>query len=170
MPFIYIVEANIHSFKHATCSSISKYKCRCGIVKTTHLLRTRPVTSYVAAMFHPTIGQHAHQSLSNAATLELGMIPPRIRVNAGLHIAKGHNQPNQHHWVYQAINNRPSQHSPKTNHCLHATKQSLHSTVKKAKTTRDNPKKKMSIVQFHQTTQSFSWPCRGQNNSAATHN
>ena len=28
--------------------------------------------------------------------LELGMIPPRIRVNAGLHIAEGHNQPNQH--------------------------------------------------------------------------
>ena len=32
-------------------------------------------TSYVAATFHPTIGQRAHQSLSNAATLELGMIP-----------------------------------------------------------------------------------------------
>ena len=51
-----------------------------------------PTTSYVAAMFHPTIGQLAHQSLSNAATLELGMIPPRIRVNAGSHIARGHTQ------------------------------------------------------------------------------
>ena len=30
-----------------------------------------------AAAFHPTIGQLAHQSLSNAATPELGMIPPK---------------------------------------------------------------------------------------------
>ena len=42
-----------------------------------------PATSYVAATFHPTIGQRAHQSLSNAATPELGMIPQGIRVNAG---------------------------------------------------------------------------------------
>ena len=56
-------------------------------------MKNSPATSYVAATFHPTIGQHAHQSLSNAATPELGMIPPRIRVNADLHIAEGHNQP-----------------------------------------------------------------------------
>ena len=41
----------------------------------THLIRTRPATSYVIATFHPTIGQHANQSLSNTATPELGMIP-----------------------------------------------------------------------------------------------
>ena len=40
------------------------------------LVKNSPATSYVAATFHPTIGQHAHQSLSNAATPELGMIPP----------------------------------------------------------------------------------------------
>ena len=57
--------------------------------------RTHPATSYVAAMFHPTIGQLAHQSLSNAATPKLGMIPPRIRVNAGLHITKGIQSVNQ---------------------------------------------------------------------------
>ena len=34
-----------------------------------------PATSYIAATFHPTIGQHAHQYLSNAATPKLGMIP-----------------------------------------------------------------------------------------------
>ena len=56
--------------------------------KNTHLIGTRPATSYVAATFHPTIGQRAHQSLSNTATPELGMIPQGIRVNAGLHIAK----------------------------------------------------------------------------------
>ena len=49
-----------------------------------------PVTSYVAATFHPTIGQHAQQSLNNTATLELGMIPQGIRVKVGLHIAKVH--------------------------------------------------------------------------------
>ena len=40
------------------------------------LVKNPPATSYVAATFHPTIGQLAHQSLSNAATPELGMIPP----------------------------------------------------------------------------------------------
>ena len=47
-----------------------------------------PPNSYVAAMFHPTIGQRAHQSLSNTTTPELGMIPQGIRVNASLHIAQ----------------------------------------------------------------------------------
>ena len=107
------------------------------------LAKNSSATSYVAATFHPTIGQRAHQSLSNAATPELGMIPPRIRVNAGLHIAEGHNQRNQHCWVYQDINNRPSQHSSKTSHYSHAAKQSLHSPVKKAKTTDDSPKRKV---------------------------
>ena len=55
-------------------------------------------TSYVAATFHPTIGQRAHQSLNNAATPELGMILQGIRELAGLHIArihKTHSQANQ---------------------------------------------------------------------------
>ena len=56
----------------------------------THLIGTRPATSYVAATFHPTIGHRAHKSLSNTATPELGMIPQGIRVKAGLHIAKVH--------------------------------------------------------------------------------
>ena len=41
------------------------------------LRRSFPTTSYVAAMFHPTIGQCAHQSLNITTTLELGMIPTR---------------------------------------------------------------------------------------------
>ena len=49
----------------------------------------RPVTSYVTAMFHLTIGQCAHQSLSNTATPELGMIPTRNKGTlVGSHIAK----------------------------------------------------------------------------------
>ena len=48
--------------------------------KNTHLIRTRPTTIYVAKIFHPTIGQHAHQSLNNTVTPELGMIPQGIRV------------------------------------------------------------------------------------------
>ena len=47
-------------------------------------------TIYIIATFHPTIGQHAHQSLRNTTTPELGLIPHVIRVNAGLHIAKVH--------------------------------------------------------------------------------
>ena len=58
--------------------------------KNTHLIGTRPATSYIAATFHPTIGHHAHQSLIETATPELGMILQGIRVKAGLHIAKVH--------------------------------------------------------------------------------
>ena len=60
------------------------------ILTQTHLSyeEVNPATSYVAAMFHPTIGQRAPQSLSNAATPELGMIHQGIRELAGLHIAK----------------------------------------------------------------------------------
>ena len=49
------------------------------MVKNTHLVRTHPATSYVTKMFHPTIVQHSHQSLSNISTPELGMIPQGIR-------------------------------------------------------------------------------------------
>ena len=52
------------------------------------LMKNSPATSYVAATFHPTIGQRAHQYLSNTTTPKLGVIPQGIRVNAGLHIAK----------------------------------------------------------------------------------
>ena len=56
--------------------------------KNTYLIQNSSATSYIAATFHPTIGQRAHQSLSNTATPELGMIPQGIRVKEGLHIAK----------------------------------------------------------------------------------
>ena len=49
-----------------------------------------PATSYVAATFHPTIGQCAHKSLNNTATPNLGMIPSRNKGTlADSHIAKG---------------------------------------------------------------------------------
>ena len=51
-------------------------------------MKASSATSYVAATFHQTIGQRAHQSLSNAATPELGMILQGIRELAGLHIAR----------------------------------------------------------------------------------
>ena len=60
------------------------------------LMNISLTTSYVAATFNPTIVQRAHQSLNNTTTLELGMIPQGIRVNAGLHIAKVHKAANQH--------------------------------------------------------------------------
>ena len=41
------------------------------------LKEAHPATNYVSATFHPTIGQCAHQSLSNIATPKLGMIPTR---------------------------------------------------------------------------------------------
>ena len=44
--------------------------------KINYLMKSPTATSYVTATFHPTIGQRASQSISNAATPELGMIPP----------------------------------------------------------------------------------------------
>ena len=41
------------------------------------LRKSCPATSYIAATFYPTIGQCAHQSLSNTTTPELGIIPIR---------------------------------------------------------------------------------------------
>ena len=53
--------------------------------------RNHPATSYVAAMFHPTIGQCAHQSLSITAIPEMGMIPQGTRDITGSHIAQNQN-------------------------------------------------------------------------------
>ena len=82
----------IHSSIHSTCSFHifnSKHGC---ISKNGQdhlsLWRSHSATSYVTVTFHPTIGQCAPQSLSNAATPELGMIHQGIRELAGLHIAK----------------------------------------------------------------------------------
>ena len=50
----------------------------------THMIRTHFATSYVTATFHPTIGQRAHQSLTNTAKVH----------QAGLHIAKVHQSAN----------------------------------------------------------------------------
>ena len=60
--------------------------------------------SNVAATFHPTIGQCAHQSLSNTTTLELGVIPPRNKELSSLTHSQEYNQtqPSQHSWIYQA--------------------------------------------------------------------
>ena len=71
--------------------------------KNTYLIENLSATSYAAETFHPTIGQRAHQSLNNTATLELGMIPQGIRVKADLHIAKVHKSANPHSRAYQDI-------------------------------------------------------------------
>ena len=56
--------------------------CREETVSSTYLsMENPPATSYIAATFHPTIGQRAHQSLSNTATPELGMISTRSKGN-----------------------------------------------------------------------------------------
>ena len=70
------------------------------------LSNTYPATIYVAATFHPTIGQCAHQSLSNTATPELGMISPRNKEHQQATKIQEYNkkQPSQHSWVYQARN------------------------------------------------------------------
>ena len=54
---------------------------------------THPVTSYVNATFHPTIGQRAHQSLRNTAHPKLGMIPQGIRNQQAYTQTKYTNQP-----------------------------------------------------------------------------
>ena len=101
-----------------------------------YLTEACPSTSYIAAMFHPTIGQRDHQSLSNAATPELGMIPPRIRVITGLHIAKGHDQQENTVGFIKLSTNQPSQRSPWDNHCMPAAKTTPSQPYAEGKTTR----------------------------------
>ena len=91
MNIIKEINAGIKTYKHTQMQSSSiiqrkqhKYipsfdiniNYRNEVTSSTYLLiKNSPATSYVAATFHPTIGQLAHQSLSSAATPELGMIP-----------------------------------------------------------------------------------------------
>ena len=66
------------------------YSCRDKTNKNTYLERACPATNYVTATFHPTIGQYAHQYISNTTTPELGMITTRNKGTlASSHIAKG---------------------------------------------------------------------------------
>ena len=130
MYMIYIVEEN-HSFTHS-CSQhvhdnfiIIHKKIQLQDLNTQEYLslkEARPATSYVAAMFHPTIGQCAHQSLSSTATPELSMIPTRNKGTlVDSHIAKDttKTQPIQHSWVYrlssQGLHTRPSAQQDTTN-------------------------------------------------------
>ena len=115
------VPSSIHMFIiiHKTIDSIAEITQ----LRLLIFLMKNPATSYVAATFHPTIGQRAHQSLSNTATPELGMIPPRIGANSGLHIAEGHNQQTNTTGFTRPSTDRPSQHSPKDNHYIPAAKQ-----------------------------------------------
>ena len=74
---IYSRSKHIH-FIHAFIMFFSIHKQFIEEIKYTRILiwkRSCPATSYVAATFHPTISQCAHQSLSITATFELGMIP-----------------------------------------------------------------------------------------------
>ena len=85
-------EAKFNHSKHSTCSYNSLKQLQLQRFKHKKHLSWEeacPATNYVAATFHPTIGQCAHQSLSTTATLELGMIPTRNKGTlAGSHIAK----------------------------------------------------------------------------------
>ena len=59
-------------------------------MRTLILNRTCSTTSYVAATFHATIGQCAHQSLNDTTTPEMGMISSRNKGTlADSYIAKG---------------------------------------------------------------------------------
>ena len=80
----------IHLRKHSFNMFINRiYSCRSKIGKITYLMKTPFATSYVTAMFHPTIGQRAHQSLSNVSTPEMGMIPQGLRVDCRLTHSQG---------------------------------------------------------------------------------
>ena len=96
----------IHPLKHSTCSYNSFKQIQLHRLNAQEILILKgacPATSYVAAMFHPTIDQCAHQSLSNTATPEMGMIPTRNKgTTTGSHIATYTSKLIQakHSWVY----------------------------------------------------------------------
>ena len=98
------------------------------------LRRSFPTTSYVAATFHPTIGQCAHQSLSITATLELGMISTRNQETTGLHTTRPntHSQANTQlgftDYPSKLINNWVSQAIKATRKHIHSSMQHIHKT------------------------------------------
>ena len=103
----YTAEANhsFHSNIHHVHNSLNKFIAEIKHMRILILKRSFPVTSYVAATFHPTIGQCAHQSLNGTTTPELGMVPTRNKGTlAYSHIAKDttKTQPSQQSWVYRA--------------------------------------------------------------------
>ena len=74
------------STPHVRHNSLTKYSCRYYTQENTYLeSEARSATNYVAATFHPTIGQCTHQSLSITATYELGMIPQGSREQQQAH-------------------------------------------------------------------------------------
>ena len=135
----------IHSnIQHVHHNSLNiKYDCRSEIGKNTYLIKNSSCNQLrhcnVPSNHRPACSLISQQRCHPWA----GHDSSKDKGHVGLHIAEGHNQTNQHRWVYQAINNWPSQQSLKTKHYLHAAKQSLHSPVKKAKTTGDSPKRKV---------------------------
>ena len=68
----YIQAFNMFIIIHKT-NTVARIKYKIILI----LKRSWPATNYVAATFHPTIGQCAHQSLSIIATPKLGMISTR---------------------------------------------------------------------------------------------
>ena len=81
MPIIVAIQRNNASIQHNNMFITfhqAIYNTRNTIVEN-NIDRTLicPATIYVTATFHPTIGQCAHQSLSDTATPELGMISSR---------------------------------------------------------------------------------------------
>ena len=109
-------------------------------------MKTSPATSYVAATFHPTIGQLSHQSLSNAATPELGMIPQGQRGQCRLTHSQGDtNQPNQIPLGLIGLQQAAKPAPPKGQPLHTRSKQAIHSLGGEIR-----------IL-------SHSWPYRGQN-------
>ena len=74
-----IIHLGQHSFNRFIIFINIIYSCRSKMDRSLILWKLRSATSYIAATFHPTIGQCAHQSLSNTSMPELGMIPTRIK-------------------------------------------------------------------------------------------
>ena len=72
-----LIRSNIQTFIIIPkANSLQRLSTRILILKISW-----PTTSYVTTTFHSTIGQCAHQSLSNTATPELDMIPTRNKEN-----------------------------------------------------------------------------------------
>ena len=98
--FIIHKTSNIH---HVHGSLSIKYIAEIKHTRILILKKRCPAISYVVAIFHPTIGQCAHQSFSSTATLELGMIPTRNKRTTCLHTQQDHTSTVKptHSWVSQ---------------------------------------------------------------------
>ena len=137
--------------------------CRDQTTKITYLLDGEFIRNQLRRCNVPPNHRPACSSISqHTATPELGMIPPRIRVNAGLHITEGIQSANQTLLGLTGLQQSAKQAQSK-DQPLHTRSKTIPSqSCEERKTTGDSPKRKVrhnsSLQGNSELFLALSWP------------